>query len=64
MRCSSMIWTVLPLHGPVTVRDDEQTSRCGGKDVDEQTCDLTAGVPVSTRVDGGTSGMLNIHVGP
>ena len=22
-----------------------------------------AGVPVSTRVDGGTSGMLNMHVG-
>ena len=31
--------------------------------VDEETCDLTAGVPVSTRVDEGTSGMLNMHVG-
>ena len=47
----------------LTVRDDGGTS--GGKDdVDEQTRDLNAGVPVSTRVDGGTSGMLNIHVGP
>ena len=38
----------------------------GGKDdFDEQTCDLNAGVQMSTRVDGGTSGMVNMHaVGP
>jgi hypothetical protein len=35
----------------------------GKDDVDAQTCDLNAGVPVRTRVGGGTSGMLNIHAG-